>query len=269
VLDVAGDGTVVRFSLVDARGEVQLRRTLPTPGRGQPPADCLALADTIAVIVDRYLASITYQADETIAPLPPADATDRVTPSGPPALAETAGRRHALAFVGATWRMSSEGRSELEGRLGGQLDLTRTTTRLAALLSAGAAPEVDGSWAGGVATLRRLPLRLGLAIEIPAGPGVIEPALEGGPDLLLVGATANAAGAMAAESSHFVRFGAGVDASVAYRVAAAGPFCVRARAALGLAVVRYDVSVERQTDLVFRTPRGYSAFGIDAGLVFR
>jgi len=43
-LDVPPDGTVVRFWLVDARGEVRLRRTLPAAGRGgQVAADCVAL----------------------------------------------------------------------------------------------------------------------------------------------------------------------------------------------------------------------------------
>src|SRR5205814_1491950 len=62
------DGTVVRFTLVDGHGDVQLRRTLPGMGRGRPVSDCLALAETIATIVERYLVSVPFQARETEAP---------------------------------------------------------------------------------------------------------------------------------------------------------------------------------------------------------
>ena len=54
VLDVASDGTIIRFSLLDSRGELQLRRSLPTAGRGKA-GECLALAETIAAIVERFL----------------------------------------------------------------------------------------------------------------------------------------------------------------------------------------------------------------------
>ena len=71
VLEVPADGTVVHFSLMDARGEVQLRRSIPAPGRGRPPAECAALAETLAEIVERYLNSVQYQASETAPPPPP------------------------------------------------------------------------------------------------------------------------------------------------------------------------------------------------------
>ena len=35
VLDLPADGTVIRFSLVDERGDTQLRRTLAAPARGR------------------------------------------------------------------------------------------------------------------------------------------------------------------------------------------------------------------------------------------
>ena len=44
----------VRVDLVDAKDEVILHRLLPAPPSGHAP-DCPALAETIAIIVERYL----------------------------------------------------------------------------------------------------------------------------------------------------------------------------------------------------------------------
>ena len=56
----------VRVDLTDAQGEIVLHRVLPAPPRGRAP-DCPALAETIALIVDRYLHDVGYEAP----PLPP------------------------------------------------------------------------------------------------------------------------------------------------------------------------------------------------------
>jgi len=80
-LDVAraseGD---LRVDLLDAHGEVVLHRALPAPPRGHAP-DCPALAETIALIVDRYLHDVGYEAPPL--PLPPR----APTPASPPAVA--------------------------------------------------------------------------------------------------------------------------------------------------------------------------------------
>jgi hypothetical protein len=81
-----GGPTAVRLRLRDRNGAVVLERLLDTtaPGGGRPPgrvaADCAALADTVALIVERYLRQIGYR---DVAPLP----TERLGPptdSAPP-----------------------------------------------------------------------------------------------------------------------------------------------------------------------------------------
>ncbi|HVU51519.1 MAG TPA: hypothetical protein VHL80_12580, partial [Polyangia bacterium] len=59
----------VRVDLVDAQGEVVLHRVLPAPPRGRAP-DCPALAETISIIVDRYLHDVGYEAPPLPAPEP-------------------------------------------------------------------------------------------------------------------------------------------------------------------------------------------------------
>jgi len=268
VLDVAGDGTVVRFSLVDARGETQLRRTLPAPGRGRPPSECLALADTVAVIVERYLSGIAYDPADTVPP--ETRGTAVVSPPAATAAAETG--RGGLVLVGLGWRMprgAGGEQGEMELRVGGQLELTRAQPRLSLGLSIGASPALEATLepANGSRTLtfRRFPFRLGALLELPAGPGWVEPTAELAADLFLVSSTAG----RTAPASQQIGVGYGVEAAVGYRLKIAGPLYLRPRASIGVAVKRYQVGVVGEPGPLFSTPRAYASFGIDTGVLFR
>jgi hypothetical protein len=187
VLDIPSDGTVVHFSLLDARGDVQLRRSIPAPGRGRPATECVALAETLAEIVERYLSSVDYQASETAPPPPPSALPPR--PPAPP------GRRAGFLFLGGDWMMaSSENPSILAGRLGGELELTHRPYALVARVDVGIAQQENVIRTTGSASLRRFPLHAGLALELPAGPGTFEPCLTGGVEVLLASSDAAAAG---------------------------------------------------------------------------
>src|SRR4051794_41870669 len=60
-LRLAGNpGTGHRLALSDGRGQVLLSRTLP-PSTATRDRDCEALAETVALIVDRYLQELAYQ----------------------------------------------------------------------------------------------------------------------------------------------------------------------------------------------------------------
>ena len=92
------------FVVVDGTGTVRLSRPMPPP----PPAarDCEALAETVALIVDRYLQQLAYQ-DRQAAPPPP--------PAPPPRP-----RRWEL-FAGGTWLPASGEQGDMasyEGALG-------------------------------------------------------------------------------------------------------------------------------------------------------
>ncbi len=273
LVDVAADGTVVRFSLVDVRGETQLRRTLPAPGRGRPVADCLALADTLATIVERYLGTITYEAPDMSLPDPPGPAVvvAKQPPPPPSASLPPPAPRAALILAGLGWRMpAGQGAAgEIEARIGAEVDVLRTTPRVAAIFSVGVAPPIEAAfeWNGEsrTTTLTRLPARVGASLRLPAGPGWVEPAAVVGVDLLIRSATADATGGSQSPSA---RFAPGLEALVGYRLKIAGPVHLRARAAIGYAIARYDIDVPGgQT--IFSTPRAHASFGIDTGVLFQ
>jgi hypothetical protein len=260
VLDVPADGTVVHFSLIDGHDEVQLRRSIPAPGRGRPAADCLALAETLAVIVDRYLSSVPYQAAETAPPPPP---PPRVVPPGAQGQRPAAGLLRL--YVGGAWRMSSANPSLLEGRVGADAVVSTTRLRLAASLRLGFDQEERVDWMTGDATLRRFPGRVGLLVEIPAGPGVIEPTLEAGVDLFI----GRRSDSLSGQTDQAIRWSPVVGAEVGYRIALPGHLFLRPRASLGFAIVRYNIATGPADAVAFQTSTVFSALGLDAGLVFR
>ncbi|HEY4188562.1 MAG TPA: hypothetical protein VGP07_26060 [Polyangia bacterium] len=264
LLDVPADGTVVHFSLVDARGEVQLRRSIPAPGRGRPSAECLALAETLAVIVDRYLASVPYQAAESEPPVAPPLA-NIAAPSPPPAGGPAAAGRATYVYAGGAWQMSSSSQSVFEANVGVEVELTRSARPLVGFLRGGAAQDESVSLSTGMASLRRFPARLGLFLELPAGPGSFEPTLEAGFDIFLGSSTDT----VSDRGERAARWSPVVGAETGYRVALGRRLFIRPRASLGFAIVRYDVAVGGGNEVVFHTPASFSTFGLDAGFVFR
>ena len=261
VLEVPSDGTVVHFSLVDARGDVQLRRSIPAPGRGRPASECVALAETLAEIVERYLSSVEYHASETAPPPPPT----AVTPAPPPPPPPPGGRAGFVFLGGALLMASSDNPSLLEGRLGGELELTHRPFALVARLDAGVSQQESVTRGTDAPFLRRFPLHAGLALELPAGPGTFEPSVSGGVEILQAGSKDSATGRV----DQAYRFSPVVSAETGYRVTLGRHLFVRPRASLGFAIVKYDIAVRGRGDVVFRTPSTYSTFGLDAGVVFR
>lgn len=280
-LDVAGDGTAVRFALVDARGETQLRRTLPSPGRGQPQSDCAALADILAAIVERYLGMLTYESSEpAVSPAAsPAGAPDLTAGAAEPGAKTEAperngGPRRGLALLGFGWRMPTMGGGQssegaIEGHVGAQFDITRATPRLAAILTVGVTPSTGfnlSSDRNRHATLRRFPARLGLTLQLPAGPGWVEPALMGGVDLLTISSPPTGT----APAYDQVRLPPILEVSVGYRLTVAGRFQLRPAANIGVAIKQYSIGLQAApTQVDALTPRAYASFGIDTVVVFR
>jgi hypothetical protein len=290
VLEVPADGTVVRFSLVDARGDVQLRRTLQAPGRGRPAADCLALAETIATIVERYLSSVPYQAKETEPPPPPALPPPPPPPSSPGTRPppETIGDhgstppsdpgpRAFRPYAGGGWRAAlNRGRWLYELGLGSELDLTRGPSRLAALLHLtwGQPQHVDFKRDGvltATASLWRMSAQAGLAWGRPTGAGVIEIALRLGADFLYATTSSlSTPGKTASPTTSSWKIAPTAEVRVGYRVALLPWLFLRPQLGLGSAIVGYDIRRDAADgDAAIRTPTWFSTLALDAGFVFR
>jgi hypothetical protein len=256
----------VRVDLVDGQGEVVLHRVLPAPPRGHAP-DCAALAETIALIVDRYLHDVGYEAPPLPPPAPPPPPV--VTP--PTTLAVSAPvpvpapRPRALWRVGLYGgaRRGDAGGFDGDGDLALGVEPARDGRRWGVRLSAGYAPAASARWmTDKTATLRRVPLRVGAYLSRPFGPGRLEPGLGAGFELFLVSAsgpgTAGGAGAHAAPSA---------DVSLGYAVALAGPLYARllSRAA---STVPYTFKA-LDGSLVWGTSRFYGEVGVEFGFAFQ
>lgn len=277
VLDVPADGTVVRFTLVDAHGDVQLRRALPGMGRGRPVSDCIALAETIATIVERYLVSVPFQARETEPP-------PRVEPASAAATAQTVvvgeaaepsrpGDRSgagARAYAGAAWRATSRGPSLFEAQVGGELDLTRGAQPLAALLRFAVDEGQLVRMMNDAVALRRFSGRLGLSWALPAGPGAFQLAVDGGVDLFLAQTTFVVNGTTTRDSS--IQVTPAGELGVGYRVTLLRHMFLRPQASIGFAIFKYDaryVVSGGGDQVVFHTPGTFSTLGVAMGAVFR
>jgi hypothetical protein len=260
----------VRVDLVDPQGEAVLHRVLPAPPKGRAP-DCPALADTIALIVDRYLRDVGYEAPPLApppkpapaAPAPAAPATDVLTaqpaaPAAPPPAA--AGATWRLGVV-ASGRRGDSGGTDADGALALAVEQAGEGPRLGARLSAGLAPAADARWtaqgASRSATLRRLPFRMGGYVAIPAGPGQLEPGVGLGADLYLVSAAAGG-------GQHAAPF---ADAALAYTMSLIKPLYLRVVSRIAL-TVPYDFNTLTGSR-VWGTSRVYGEAGVELGLVFQ
>jgi hypothetical protein len=128
-------------------------------------------------------------------------------------------------------------------------------------LSAGFAPPADARWPGATATLRRVPLRLGAYLAIPAGPGQLEPGLGAGADVYV----ASVAGPRPAGAG--VHLAPSGDLALGYLVPLSGAVFVRVLSRGALAVPYTFKTLE--AGRVWGTPRVYGEAGVELGLSFR
>jgi hypothetical protein len=252
----------VRVDLVDVHGEIVLHRTLPAPPRGRAP-DCAALADTIALIVDRYLHDVGFEAPplQPPAPEPPPRPAPAVTlqPAGVAVASPSVPRARAVWRLGlaGSARRGDAGGFDGDAALALGVESAREGAHAGARLSLGYAPPADARWPGATATLRRLPFRLGVYLSLAAGPGRLEPGVGAGADLLLVSAEG-------AGTNHLAPAG---DLALGYAVSLAGPLYLRLLLRAALAVpYAFKTSAGAQ---VWGTPRFYGDGGVELGLAFR
>jgi hypothetical protein len=265
----ADGGGDVRIDLYDAQGAVALHRVLPGPPRGRAP-DCPALAETVALIVDRYLHDVGYE----VPPLPPPAAPPLPAPvAGPPQVERAPVAPPpppAPAAPSAIWRvgLAASGRLGDAGGLDGDADLAVGLEsggdghRWGGRLSFGYAPAAEARWSDKTGTLHRLPARFGVFLSLPAGPGRLEPGLGGGVDVLLV--SAQGPGTTGGVGSHLSPFG---DLAFSYLIPLTQRLYTRALSRVALSVPYVFKDLAGQS--VWGTPRVYGEAGVELGLAFQ
>lgn len=144
------------FTLFNHAGETRLQRALPPGG----PGDCAALAETAALIVQRFLTELDEPVVESPPPSPPLPLVVRA-PAGPE-------RRWDLSLASA-WRMGSEvwGALALGARAGRLLSSGRWLVAGGVGLGGEAALAPVGMDYRGTARARQLPVDLGLWWRTP------------------------------------------------------------------------------------------------------
>lgn len=222
-LELDPGAATVRFALRDHTGEVRLRRELAAA------PECAALADTIGLIVDRFLQDIGYLGPPAPLPLLPSEPRKNSEPPPPaPPLPRTLGG----AQIHLGLRASAEQDALFEIGVGASLRQVRWFEQL----EVGYVPEqraVQGI-VGEEASLWRIPLRLSLFHVRSAGPGFLEPGVGLGLDLLQARMTRRDA-----QSSSF-RISPSLQGVVGYRLTLAPGWFVRLEAAAVLNLVRYE-----------------------------
>jgi hypothetical protein len=273
-LEIAPDATLVRFSLIDTRGEVQLRRSLPTAVHGDAD-DCVALAEALAAIVERFLDFRDYdsQADLSSLSLGALGSSPAGTASAPAGTPASPRGRLWLLYVGAG--VQSGGAGNFDGHLGGEVEVGRLRLPLALTASVGLMPEHNGASPAASATpasaaLRRLPLRLGAGTWLAAGPGVLEPLVELGLDFAALTATVppTAIPNSGTRTTATDLMNLTVNAALGYRIPLGSSLFLRARAGAGLAIANYALQVKGSPDFL-STPRTYLGAALETGVVFR
>ncbi|HET6283685.1 MAG TPA: hypothetical protein VFH73_22205, partial [Polyangia bacterium] len=263
-LMVTGGGAAgpMRIDLVDDVGEPRLRRLLPAEAQGNT-ADCAALAETVALIVDRFLHDVGSPPATSGVAIERAAGADAPTFDGASAAATFT--RIGMVVAGG-WRGAATA-SGPEVTLG--FDVLRRTGRIPGglTLTGGVASAESGRWSNGTASLRRLPLRLGIFVSLPVGVGRLEPGIGLGTDVLLVSSNG------AAGIREFRRSSPGADAGVGYRLPLGRHFFARVMVTAGVALpYQFNVPGGGTADgsqTVLATPRIYARSGLELGTYFR
>jgi hypothetical protein len=232
----------LQIELWDDADRLQLRRTLPGSSSGDPAA-CLAMAETIALIVDRYVHAVEHSSAEGGAS--PAGAPPPGPDEPPPPVPDPPTEAAVLVMAGVDLQRMAHER-------GGGVTLT-----------VGVSPQVEGRRAAGHGTLRRIPLRLGTYVSLQAGPGRLEPGLNLGADILLINIQPAAGAARSTRN-----LSPNVEAAIAYRLRG-GAYFARGALAAGLAVPSRQPVDDGASDPVLSTPRTYIRLGLETGIYFR
>jgi hypothetical protein len=226
------------LTLIDQDDRVRLRRALPAPATAAE-RECPALAETVALMVERYFQDLAYHG-ETI---------------GPPA------RRRWDLFVAATWRPAGQDLAAFDARLGLARLLGRGRFSLGLL--AGISGEERHDWPGATGQLRRYPAEARLLGRAGLGLTTVEAGPFAGIHLLVLDSRSGERTATDVHVSPVAGLVGGLRLSL-------GRFAfLRAVASLGASVLKYDfVTADRRQTVRFGTERLWGKMGIEAGFSF-
>jgi len=251
----------LRIEMTDQGGEARLYRNLVVAEHSR--GDCTALAETVALIVDRFLHDLGYEAPPTLpAPLPGPDAN---LTRGPPPAASSGGRFDL--FAGGSWRGASTDESDFELGFGAGFERGVVGRRLAATLTVGtSATRSATAMNGSIATLHRMPIRLGIWVPINAGPGQLEPGVRAGLDWLFLRQEPPTTGGVAQSGT---RPSFRVELALGYRVNMLRRFFARIGAAIGTGT-GYSIGVKNEpAGQYFTEPETYIKSGLELGFSFQ
>jgi hypothetical protein len=267
-LTVTPEG-VAHVGMTDATGAARLERELDLPrsalgatGHERPQsrdrgADCTALADTVALIVERYMRHIGYRE-------PPSPALVEQTPA-PPAPPPPERGALALLGIGLSSRPAWHSPARFEPELTAELRLGRLS------LSAGVAATwpierpIPMGPAAGTFTLISVPARLAAGWLFSFGPSVwVAPTLGAGLDVVWARTTGIGMTRQSAAVEPTLEGGLAAGVALTHRI------WVSAHAFQGLDLRPEEFYVTMgpaaQPLTVFMTPRFYARIGLDFGV---
>jgi len=288
-LAVTTDATgALRLDLTDPDGGPLLHRWLSAGERTRGGGDCPALAETAALIVERYWHEVGYDVAIEAPPPPP-------TPTSPPekAAAKPLATRPAPRPPAATvevresippplpatplpprWWIGAAGGGRLGDSSTRQWSASLAFTvehavrerRIGLRLSAGTDPSVTYQWSAAAgstdhATLRQFPIRMGAYLAVPLGPGQLEPGI--GLDLDVISADITDASGTRTRLSA----GPGLDAALGWAMLFRPDLYFRLLALAGTEVPYHFVTTLNQSPFL-STPRVYLDLGLELGVWF-
>lgn len=279
--DAAG---AMRVELTDPEGGPLLHRWLPAVEHTHAP-DCPALAETAALIVERYWHEVGY--DVAIEPPPPAPPPPPPAPPTPPpkpvvtAIERAAAPRSppppptpAVPLPPPRWWIGAAG----SGRLGdsdtrdGLASIAFTLEgpvrehRLGLRLSAGTGNSVTYQWSASAtatdrATVRQFPLRMGAYLAVPLGPGQLEPGIGLDLDVVSVAVTDMAGSPTRLFASP------GIDAGLGWALVFGPDIYLRVLGDAGTEAPSRILTAPNQSPF-WSSPRFFVDLGLELGLWF-
>jgi hypothetical protein len=280
-LAVTTDATGIRIDLADPDGAPLLHRVLAV---ARAPGECAALADTIALIIERYWREVGYDAPPLPPPTPPPPPPPPPppAPAAPPAPSTVVEKGHTAGpdatAAGGTTRLSFA--LSLAGRAGdgGARDASASAAlgleaRVGLRLSAGVANGTTAPIGDGQADFRRYPLRFAAYVPIRLSAGQLEPGVGLNLDLFSY-ATRNAGnGVLHSPSmcSGSLCLGPGADLALGWSFAPVQHVFIRALGRAGAAKSYEFVAqnrVNQNVAPIWRTPSTYLEVAVESGLWF-
>jgi hypothetical protein len=280
-LAVTTDASGIRIDLADPDGAPLLHRVLAV---ARAPSECPALADTIALIIERYWREVGYDAPPLPPPSPPPpppppSPPPPAQPPAPPAVVTSGSANAAVATepgVPLRWSLalSAAGRAGDSGARDASASIALgAEARIGFRLSAGVANGTTAAIGDGQADFRRFPVRLGAYLPIRLPVGQLEPGL--GLNLDLFSYTTRDAGDGTLRSpslcSGSLCLGPGGDLALGWSFAPVQHVFVRALGRAG-AAKSYDFvaqnTVNQNVAPIWRTPSTYLEVAVESGLWF-